>query len=149
MTRPFSPARPLLLVEDDENDAFFFHRAMGKAGLSVPLRVARCGREATEYLAGGGAYADRVQFPPPSLVILDLNLSAQTGLELLRWIRPKAPEPLVPVIVLTSSTSEDLRDAYRAGASAYVSKPAELGLLVSLLRAVKDFWFGHNRSVAG
>jgi CheY-like chemotaxis protein len=137
---------PLLLVEDDENDAFFFQRAMGKAGLTVPLRVARTAREAIEYIAGTGIYSDRTEFPLPSLVVLDLNLGAQTGFDVLHFIRQRSPHPLVPVIVLTSSTSDrDVADAYRAGANSFLRKPSELGPLSAVLGAMKEYWFGYNR----
>jgi CheY-like chemotaxis protein len=103
-------------------------------------------REALDYLGGTGIYADRKEFPLPKLVVLDLKLGAQTGFEVLQWIRQRAPAPLVPVIVLTASTSDtDLVEAYRSGANSFLSKPAELPALVDLVGALKQYWFGYNR----
>jgi DNA-binding response OmpR family regulator len=142
MTNP----APLLLVEDDDNDAFFFQRAMNKADFQLPLRVAKNAKEAVDYLSGFGIYADRAEFPLPHLVVLDLNLPGQTGLEILRWIREKAQDPLVPVIILSASTSErDLVEAYRSGANSFLSKPSQSDGLVGLVRALKEYWFGYNR----
>lgn len=136
----------ILLVEDDKNDVFFFQRAAEKAGLTCFLRIARDGSEAIEYLSGAGTFADRVQFPLPSMVLLDLNLPRQHGLEVLQWIRGQAPDPTVPVIVLTSSTSErDVREAYRLGANSYLNKPSGAEDLVALVRALNAYWFRHNR----
>lgn len=136
----------ILLVEDDKNDVFFFQRAMAKAGLTCALRIARDGREAIDYLSGAGMFADRVQFPLPCMVLLDLNLPHQHGLEVLQWIRAHAPDAAVPVIVLTSSTSDrDVREAYRLGANSYLNKPSGSDDLLALVRALDGYWFRHNR----
>jgi DNA-binding response OmpR family regulator len=136
----------LLLVEDDENDVFFFQRALQKIDFSHALQVVRDGREAVAYLQGSGEYSDRLRFPEPCLVVLDLNLPHKTGLEVLQWIRTHATNPHVPVVVLTSSTSEeDLREAYQFGTSSYLNKPAHPDEFVALVRAFTAFWFGFNR----
>ena len=136
----------ILLVEDDKNDVFFFQRAMEKAGLTCPLRIARDGGEAIDYLSGIGTFADRVRFPLPCMVLLDLNLPRQHGLEVLQWIRGHAPDPAVPVIVLTSSTLDrDVREAYRLGANSYLSKPSGSEDLVALVRMLGAYWFQYNR----
>ena len=138
----------ILLVEDDKNDVFFFQRAMEMAGLTCPLHIARDGREAIDYLSGAGKFADRVQFPLPSLILLDLNLPRQHGLEVLRWIRGHAPDRAVPVIVLTSSTSDrDMREAYRLGVNSYLNKPSGADDLLVLVRALDMYWIRHNRFI--
>lgn len=137
---------PILLVEDDVNDVFFFRRAMKEADFTHPLRVARDGAEALDYLTGKGAFADRAQFPLPCLIVLDLNLPRQHGLEVLRWIRERDPDNTVPVVVLTSSTSErDMIEAYRDGANSYLNKPSSPTELVAVVSALKGYWFGLNR----
>jgi len=97
---------PILLVEDDENDAFFFMRAARKAELSNPVHLVSDGREALAYIAGDGKFSDRASYPLPGLIVLDLNLPKKNGLEVLRWIRQHSSMPAMPVILLTSSTSE-------------------------------------------
>lgn len=64
--------KPILLAEDDENDVFFFQRAMSKTGTIHPLQVARDGQEAIDYLQGAGKFAGREEFPLPGLILLDL-----------------------------------------------------------------------------
>jgi CheY-like chemotaxis protein len=131
----------ILLVEDDPNDVFFFERAVGLASIIHPLRVVGDGRQALAYLAGDPPYGDRDRFPPPALVVLDLNLPQRTGLEVLRWIREYGPYPDVPVVVLTSSTAHrDKQVAKSLGANAYLSKPSDPDLLVELVRGLKRDW---------
>jgi len=136
----------VLLVEDDENDVFFFKRAAEKANLHCPLHIVRDGDEAVAYLQGDGVFANREQFPLPCLIVLDLNLPQKHGLDVLQWIRASAPDPAVPVVILTSSTSDDdLREAYRFGANSYLNKPSLPDGLDEMLRTFKAYWFGLNR----
>ena len=129
---------PVLLVEDDENDIFFFQRAAEKANWEQPLRIVRDGDEAIAYLHGDGTFADREQSPLPCLIVLDLNLPQKHGLEVLQWIRASAPDPAVPVVVLTSSTSD-------LNANSYLNKPSHPDAMVEILRTFKAYWFGLNR----
>jgi DNA-binding response OmpR family regulator len=79
-------------------------------------------------------------------VLLDLNLPRKSGLEVLKWIRSNSALNNIIVIVLTSSTSEDdMREAYARGANAYVIKPADPTRLRELAQLVKDFWLTWNQ----
>lgn len=136
--------QPILLVEDDENDVFFFQRAMRKAGMTHPLQVARDGQEAINYLEGGGKFACRAEFPLPVLILLDLKLPLVMGLDVLRWIRQQ-PSLTPIVVILSSSRAEaDVAEAYRLGANAYLVKPSQTNELGDMVRAVSDFWLKHN-----
>ena len=138
--------KQILVVEDDENDVFFLQNAIKLAGIEIPVHVARDGRKALDYLDGMGAFADREQFPLPTLVLLDLKLPQVMGLEVLRWIRQR-PELHFPVIILSASSNEaDIEAAYRLGANAYLIKPGVAAKLFEMVRAIKDFWLTHNTS---
>ena len=137
--------RTILLVEDDENDVFFFKRAMKLAGILNPLHVAPDGRQAIDYLKGTGAYADRTEFPLPSLVLLDLKLPHVMGLDVLKWIRAQPGLQSVIVIVFTSSKlAPDIDTAYRLGANSYVAKPSSPGSLQAMLLVIKQYWLDLN-----
>lgn len=139
------PLFPILLVEDDENDVFFFKRAVEKAAILHPLRVVRDGQDAIHYLGGTGEYTDRTLHPAPRLVVLDLNLPVKHGLQVLQWIRSQPGTHNVIVIVLTSSMDVlDMHDAYSFGANAYVVKPADPNELTSLVATIRQFWLGLN-----
>ena len=60
----------------------------------------------------------------PDLVLLDLRLGHNSGLECLRHIRPKWPT--IKVVILTvSDAEEDLTEALRGGATGYLLKDME------------------------
>jgi CheY-like chemotaxis protein len=131
----------ILQVEDDGNDVFFLRHAFGTVGVEHPLRVARDGEEAIEYLSGAGEYADRERHPLPCLVLLDLKLPRKDGFEVLRWIRAEPGLRDLTVIVLTSSgREEDIRHSYAMGANSYVVKPGQLQERLELVRLIQAYW---------
>ncbi len=137
--------RPLLLVEDEENDVFFLKRAIQKAGIANPVAVADSGQVAIDYLKGSDKFANRDQFPLPSLMLLDWKLPCITGMDVLRWLRQESEHRCLPVIVLTSSTlASDIASAYALGANSYVVKPADPEQLTGVMRDLAGWWLKHN-----
>src|ERR1051326_7894574 len=115
----------ILIVEDEENDAFFLQTALQKAGLRNPVYLVENGRLALDYLSGAGEFANRKMYPLPSVVFLDLKLPQVNGLAILKWIREQPSLPSILVVVLTASRlDEDIERAYRLGANSYVVKPS-------------------------
>ncbi len=132
---------PILQVEDDEHDVFFLKRAFQEVGISNPIQVVRDGQEAVDFFSGEGQFADRVRFPLPCLVLLDLKLPRKNGLEVLEWLRGERRLPSLPVIVFSSSAHpEDIEQAYRRGANSFVVKPSGVAERNQFAQAVKGYW---------
>jgi CheY-like chemotaxis protein len=135
----------VLIVEDEENDAFLLKTALKKAGIPNPIQVVENGRLALDYLAGSGEFSDRETHPLPSVIFLDLKLPQVNGLEILKWIREEPSLPPIVVVVLTSSSlDEDIDRAYRLGANSYVVKPSSRDKLVAIVNDFGNWWFKHN-----
>ena len=123
-----------LLVEDNEDDAFFMQRAFQDAGLRNPLHIVTNGDQAIDYLAGSHAFADREKFPLPDFVFLDLKMPGRDGFDVLAWIRQEQKSK-VPVAVLTSSPEEtDRKLARELGADCYLLKPPTSAMLLGCCR---------------
>lgn len=116
-------SRPLVLVVDDEES----YRQALVSGLSregFTVEVASDGHEALRLF-------HRVH---PDLVLLDVMLPDQSGVELCQRMRALAP---VPIIMVTARDSEvDIVLGLELGASDYVPKPFRLRELVARMRAV-------------
>ncbi|MBI5203115.1 MAG: response regulator [Elusimicrobia bacterium] len=133
--------RDVLLVEDDPDDVALLSEAVAAGRGLVSLKVVGDGRAALEYLRGEGRYADAAR---PALVRLDWRLPALSGAEVLREIRRSPELALLPVLVLTTSASEqDVAEAYRLGANCFLTKPTGLREIAALARAFEDFWLAH------
>jgi CheY-like chemotaxis protein len=140
--RPFVDRNLTILIAEDDNDyAFFLERAFRVIGLKNPIRILPDGAEVVAYLAGEGEYADRHQFPLPSVVFTDLKMPRSSGFEVLEWMQKNPDCGVIPRIVLSSSDNEqDIARAYDLGAHAYLAKPGRLPDLESILRLTRDFW---------
>jgi CheY-like chemotaxis protein len=139
------PTTAVLLVEDEPDDVLLARRAFAKAGIAAPLHVVGDGEAAVAYLAGTGAYADRLRYPVPGLMLLDLKLPRLGGLEVLRWVRAQPPLRRLPVVVLTASKENvDLERAYDLGANSYLVKPVSFDGMIELSRALGLYWLTLN-----
>src|SRR5688572_19302150 len=121
---PALPDQLRVLVVDDDAEALLV--------LDHQLRALGC----TPFTATSAAAARRcLDSQPLDLVLSDLHLPGEAGLELLRWVRAQ-PEP-VAVILLTSSPSvETAIQALREGAADYLSKPVSTDTLTQALARI-------------
>ncbi len=104
-----------LIVDDSSVMRKIVERALRQAGLD-PLVVheAGSGREGLEVLND-----QRVD-----LILSDINMPAMDGLEFLRQIAGQNLAPGVPVVMITTESSEEhVRQAIQAGARGYIRKP--------------------------
>src|SRR3974377_337714 len=93
---------PILLAEDDKNDAFLMQRAFDDAGFRNPLFLVQNGQEVVDYLDGAGRFSARTQYPIPGLLLLDLKMPLMDGFDVLAWLRERPEFESLPVVVLTS-----------------------------------------------
>ena len=130
-----------LLVEDSADDVLLIRRAFQKANIVNPLKLVTSGDEAIVYLSGVGPYANRAEFPLPSVILLDLKLTGRDGFAVLEWIRWQPTLRNLRVIVLTSSNSvSDVERANALGANSFLVKPVEFSHLVEMMQAIRGYW---------
>jgi CheY-like chemotaxis protein len=141
-----NPALTLLLVDDNEDDIFLTKRALREAQISTLVQTAGDGQQAIDYLSGAGKFQDRVLFPLPALMLLDLKMPRKGGLEVLQWIREQpALRALVVIILTTSLEHSDVERAYQLGANSYLQKPSNTKVLAEIMSAIKLYWLTHNQ----
>lgn len=142
-----APAREktarILLVEDNSGDEFLFVDAFERARTSHRLEIVRDGEAALDRLRGEGDFEGSAA---PDLVLLDLNLPRIDGREILRTVKNDARLRRIPILVLTTSSSEeDLHYCYSEHANAYMTKPFEARRYEEMIAAVDAFWFSTAR----
>lgn len=131
----------LLIVEDEPGDAHLMRVALGKSGFAGELHDASDGHEALRYLRQEG---DRfAQAPRPDLVLLDLKMPGQGGLEFLAQMKQDPSLRAIPVVIITTSTlNEDVIAAFRNGAAGYVAKSNDINEFVAAIHKLGEYWFG-------
>jgi len=131
----------IVIVEDNENDARLLELAFRAIGRKTPIQMVEDGGTAIEYLRGSGKYEDRVAFPFPNVLFVDLKMPKVGGFEVLRWLKEHPDCAVMPTMVFSSSnTAEDVKLAYELGANGYLMKPATFDDLKAMLRSTLDFW---------
>lgn len=128
----------ILLVEDNPGDVRLTKEALAEGKIRNNLNVAGDGVEAVSFLRREGKYADA---PRPDLILLDLNLPKKDGRELLAEIKDDDDLKFIPVVILTTSRSEeDILRTYGLHANCYITKPVDLEQFISVVKSVEDFW---------
>src|ERR1700720_505287 len=114
----------VLLVEDSPGDVRLTREALKDAKVHLNLHVASDGVEAMAFLKREGAHGNA---PRPDLILLDLNLPRKDGREVLTEIKESPTLKSIPVVVLTTSSSEaDILRSYQLHANCYITKPVGL-----------------------
>ena len=112
-------------VEDDEN----IRELVGYALRSQQFDV--------QTFSDGEEFWEGLQKKPPSLVILDIMLPGESGMDILKKLRNRTEYKELPVIMLTAKTSEyDVVRGLDTGADDYICKPFGIVELISRIRAV-------------
>jgi CheY-like chemotaxis protein len=131
--------RTVLLVEDNEEDAFLLRRAFRLENVDCDLHVAEDGQQAIDYLSGTGKFSDREKYPAPTVMLLDLKLPYVNGLEVLAWLQTQPAGKDLKVIVLTSSGEDYDRDkAERFGIRGYYVKPPTPELVAAVVKTLDE-----------
>lgn len=104
-----------LIVDDSSVMRKIVERSLRQAGLD-PLVV----HEAGSGIEGLNVLRTR----KVDLIVSDINMPAMDGLEFLRQLRAQDLAPGVPVVMITTESSEEqVKQAIRSGAQGYIRKP--------------------------
>ena len=117
--------KPVWIVDDDRSIRWVFEKALSREGIAYNSFASA--REALDALPGGA----------PQVLISDIRMPGQSGIELLQVVKEK--HPAVPVIVMTAySDLESAVAAFQGGASDYLPKPFDVDQAVELIRRALD-----------
>jgi len=128
----------ILLVEDNEGDIGLVEEVFQEAKIRNNLYIAEDGEEAMLFLHKEGKFSD---VPRPDIILLDLNLPRKDGREVLKEIKENDSLKRIPVVVLTTSKSEeDIFRSYNLHANSYITKPVDFDQFIKVIKSIEDFW---------
>src|SRR5688572_15961786 len=111
----------IIYVEDNPDDVLILERALRQAkhtGTLVHLADVAAAKDFFKQCAEGGSR--------PGVILVDLHIGADSGKDLIQYIRTFERFRDVPVVTLSGSyVFEDLDKAYETGANLFLIKPSD------------------------
>lgn len=111
----------ILLVEDDDTIAFGIRSALERKEYEVTV-------------CPDIAEGRRLLSPEIALILLDLNFPDGNGYDFCRWVKGKCDTPIIFLTVCNDT--EDITKGLDLGADDYITKPFQIAVLESRIRAV-------------
>jgi CheY-like chemotaxis protein len=129
----------ILLVEDNDNDVMLTREAFRAAAVPADIHNVTSGRQCLSFLRKEDVSAGTRS---PDLILLDVNMPAMDGREVMAAIA--GDEDLRHLCVVALSTSEnenDILTMYQLGCRGYVVKPIAFDQFVRRIRSMCEYWF--------
>ena len=128
----------ILLVEDNEADIYLTTEAFQLAEVDTNLAVVKNGKAAIDFVFKQGLFKDA---KTPDLIFLDVNLPKANGHEVLKLLKQDEALRRIPVIMLTTSSSEnDINQSYQNYVNCYITKPFEADAFIKMIDQLMKFW---------
>lgn len=128
----------ILLVEDNEGDIYLTKEALEESKVINKVSVLRNGADVMDFLKKQNEFVDA---ETPDLILLDLNLPKKNGLEVLELIKTDDECKIIPVIMLTTSSSEqDIEESYKRHVNCFITKPVDAESFIKVVTNTEDFW---------
>ena len=138
----------ILLIDADPKASQLTTAIFKKFNLTNCLKVIHRGAEALDFIFCRGAYARRRIKIQPQVVLLDLELSDLTALEVLRQMKGDPRTRMIPVVVLTPVRKDPrCREAARLGAEDCILKPLDFQSFSQIMPKLSFAWTLHKSEV--
>ena len=128
----------ILLIEDNEGDVLLTKVALENTGVPFKLNILDNGESAINFLNKIHATTEDI----PDIILLDINLPKKNGHEVLKFIKNNDQIKQIPVVILTTSSSQkDIDLAYANHANYFITKPSEMDEFLNAVSAIVNVWF--------
>jgi CheY-like chemotaxis protein len=128
----------ILLIEDNEGDVLLTREALENVKCIGELEVMKNGELAINYLS---EILKNRSKELPDLIFLDINLPKKNGHEVLQFIKGNEKLKFLPVIMLTTSSSDfDVFNSYQKQANCFIMKPVDIHSFMDVIGKTIEFW---------
>ena len=123
MAQPISPA--IFILEDDPDIAGLLKHHLQPAGYGV------------SWFPTSGGFIEEMHTRRPALVILDIMVPGNSGLDVAKSMRNNSALAGIPIVFVTARTAEsDRLRGFEIGADDYITKPFSPKEVVARVKAV-------------
>lgn len=131
------------MIDDSDADILLVKESLKSFESPLNMVVFQDGEDAIQHFKKLEA---NKELSLPELVILDINIPRQSGMEVLKFIRSCEQLHHLPVVMLsTSRANRDVLKSYQLGANSYINKPIDFNDFFTSINEVFSYWF--NRSI--
>ena len=117
--------KKVLIADDDMRNVYSLSNILESEGMNIV--VAHDGNQALEMIR---------QHPDADIILMDIMMPEMDGYEAMRQIRKIESFSTLPIIALTAKAmKEDRQKCFNSGASDYITKPVNTGLLISAMKS--------------
>ncbi|MFP4466189.1 MAG: response regulator [Candidatus Goldiibacteriota bacterium] len=129
----------ILLVDDNTADIELTKEVLEESGINTVFHAFTGAEKAMRFLKKQGEYGC---VPEPDIIMIDINIPGENGLDLLEKIKTDETIKHIPVFMLTASEEKkDINRAYKLHANCYITKPAGFEEFLKIVKRIKEFWF--------
>lgn len=133
----------ILLAEDNEGDIVLTQEVLAESPIIRKLSIVRNGNDAIDFILKQHNFKTA---ETPDIILLDLNLPLKNGFEVLQVIKSNENTRMIPVIMLTTSSSlVDIRKSYQFHANSYITKPIDIKQFIDTLSDITRYWLALSK----
>jgi CheY-like chemotaxis protein len=134
---PDSKHKTIVMAEDDAEDCWLASEAFAESGVAAAFCCVLDGIELMDYLSEPSRSEAKEL---PSLILLDLNMQRKNGAQVMSEIRSEPALQQIPIVVLTTSTQEDVPLAISQMADGFITKPATFQEWIAIMKSLAEQW---------
>ncbi len=126
-------------VDDDPDYHFLFNDAIDKINKENNINIEIISITSPELFF---QEIDKVSYPIYMIILIDINMPQMNGFELIESIKNTKELSCVPIIIISSSQSEDdIERSYKIGANSFIKKPTDIDTLFYVIKSIINYWF--------
>ena len=130
-----------LMVEDNIDHADLMLDALYEFNNKNVINHVIDGEQAIAYLRNDPPFEDKIRFTLPDIILLDIRMPRQGGIETLEIIKADDQLCVIPVVMISTSTTEaEIKACYKLGANGYITKPLDFDDFSDKIKALNHYW---------
>ena len=123
----------VLMLQTDVDDIYITESTLSEIGNTIPVQFISDLEEMEQHIAKNGE---------PAVILLNDRGTMNRGLQVLKSLKTNAAYAHIPVVMLGEYTTSDyIREIYKAGANTYIVKPSTVAATKKKIETFFSYWF--------